>query len=237
MKVASKMSSEERRADIIKAVRKLFADKGFDGTTTRELAKAAGVSEALLFKHFPNKEALFADMQLSCYTGQYHSQLEQLMELQPSSSTLVLMVHFLISYIVGGSVSHDDELAVYNRLMLRSLAEDGEFARAMLSRPAKHWIPKCEECIQAAIAAGDTVGPIDSPRVLGWFAYQLAAMIRTHILPVQPAVDYEVPHEILVEEAVCFILRGMGLKQEAIERYYNPRAFALLSEGLPAGTT
>ena len=68
-------------------------------------------------------------MQLSCYTGQYHGKLDQLMELQPSSSTLVLMVHFLISYIVGGSVSHNnDELAVYNRLMLRSLAVDGEFS-------------------------------------------------------------------------------------------------------------
>lgn len=231
-----KMSSEERRAAIIKAVRKVFADKGFDGTTTRELARAAGVSEALLFKHFPNKEALFADMQRSCYTGQYHSQLEQLMELQPSSSTLVLMVHFLISYIVGGSVSHDDELAVYNRLMLRSLAEDGEFARAMLARPAAHWIPKCEECIRAAMAAGDTVGPIDSPSVLGWFAYQLAAMIRTHIMPAQPAVDYHVPHDVLVQQAVCFILRGMGLKEEVVKRYYNPKAFALLSDMPPPGS-
>ncbi len=229
MRPTTKMSSEERRADIIKAVRKVFADKGFDGTTTRELAKAAGVSEALLFKHFPNKEALFADMQLSCYTGQYHGKLEQLMELDPSSSTLVLMVHFLISYIVGGSVSHDDELAVYNRLMLRSLAEDGEFARLMLGRPASHWIPKCEECIKAAKDAGDTVGDLDYPQVLGWFAYQLAAMIRTHLLPEKPAVDYHVPHDVLVEQAVCFILRGMGLKGDVIKRHYNPKAFALLA--------
>lgn len=229
MKTPTKMSGDERKAAIIKAVRKVFADKGFDGTTTRGLAKAAGVSEALLFKHFPNKEALFAAMQQSCYTGQYHSKLEQLMELEPSSSTLVLMVHFLISYIVGASVSHGDEIAVYNRLMLRSLADDGEFARLMLGRPDAHWIPKCEECIRVAAAAGDTLGNLDYPRVLGWFAYQLAAMIRTHLLPEIPAVEYGVPHEVLVEQAVCFILRGMGLKDEVIKRYYNPKAFALLS--------
>ena len=46
-------------------MRRVFAAKGFDGTTTRELADAAGVSEALLFKHFPNKEALFSAMKLS----------------------------------------------------------------------------------------------------------------------------------------------------------------------------
>ena len=45
----AKLSGEERRAAIIKAVRRLFAEKGFHGTTTRELAEAAGVSEALLF--------------------------------------------------------------------------------------------------------------------------------------------------------------------------------------------
>jgi AcrR family transcriptional regulator len=231
MRTATKLSGEERRAAIIKAVRRVFADKGFDGTTTRELAKAAGVSEALLFKHFPSKEAIFAAIQHSCFTGQYHGKLEQVMELEPSSSTLVLMVHFLISYIVGGSVAHNDELAIYNRLMLRSLAEDGEFARLMLGRPASHWVPKCEECLKAATATGDTVGEIDCPSVLGWFGYQLAAMIRTHLLPKVAAVDYQVPRDVLVEQAVGFILRGMGLKDEVIKRYYNPKGLALLSDG------
>src|ERR1700678_1080740 len=101
-----KLSSEERRAAILRAVRRVFSQKGFDGTTTRELADAAGVSEALLFKHFPNKEALFTAMQQSCYGAQYHGKLEELMELEPSSSTLVLMVHYLISHVVHGSVSH-----------------------------------------------------------------------------------------------------------------------------------
>src|SRR5437588_1620508 len=122
MKVSSKLSSEERRAAIIKAVRRLFADKGFHGTTTRELADAAGVSEALLFKHFPNKEALFSAMQLSCCNAQDHSRLERLHALEPGASTLVLMVHFLVSRVVGSSSSRDSELAIQNRLMLRSLA-------------------------------------------------------------------------------------------------------------------
>src|ERR1700747_1890747 len=78
-----KMSSEERRAAIIKAVRRVFAEKGFDGTTTRELAVAAGVSEALLFKHFPNKEALYSAMQISCCNEQAHGRFERLKGLAP----------------------------------------------------------------------------------------------------------------------------------------------------------
>ncbi|HEU4685223.1 MAG TPA: TetR/AcrR family transcriptional regulator [Nitrospira sp.] len=53
-------SSRERQASLIAAAASLFAAKGFNGTTTREIAKAAGISEALVFKHFPTKQALYA---------------------------------------------------------------------------------------------------------------------------------------------------------------------------------
>lgn len=49
-----------RQASLIRAAASLFAAKGFEGTTTKEIAKAAGVSEALLFKYFPTKRALYA---------------------------------------------------------------------------------------------------------------------------------------------------------------------------------
>lgn len=53
-------SGQERQASIIAAAASLFAQKGFNGTTTREIAKTAGISEALLFKYFPTKRALYA---------------------------------------------------------------------------------------------------------------------------------------------------------------------------------
>jgi AcrR family transcriptional regulator len=52
-------NGQERQASIIAAAAALFASKGFKGTTTREIAKQAGISEALLFKHFPTKRALY----------------------------------------------------------------------------------------------------------------------------------------------------------------------------------
>src|SRR5213593_5137788 len=53
-------SGQERQASIITAAASLFAAKGFQGTTTREIAKTAGISEALVFKYFPTKRALYA---------------------------------------------------------------------------------------------------------------------------------------------------------------------------------
>jgi AcrR family transcriptional regulator len=230
MKATPKLSSEERRAAIIKAVRRLFAEKGFDGTTTRELADAAGVSEALLFKHFPNKEALFSAMQMACCNEQDHGRFERLKALEPSASTLVLMVHFLVSRIVGGCAGREDERAIQNRLMLRSLAEDGDFARILLRRLASNWIPKVEECLRAAVAAGEAVaGPV-LPGLGGWFTHHLAATIMLHSLPANPVVDYGLPRDKLVEQAVWFALRGMGLREEAIKRHYNPKAMALFAD-------
>src|SRR5215475_12520949 len=103
----TKLSSEERRAAIITAVRRLFADKGFHGTTTRELADAAGVSEALLFKHFPNKEALYSAMLLTCCPGKDSPIVERLRAREPSASTLAILVHRFISRAVEGGCGPD----------------------------------------------------------------------------------------------------------------------------------
>ncbi len=56
---APRTSGVERQASLINAAASLFATNGFTGTTTKQIAKAAGVSEALLFKHFPTKRALY----------------------------------------------------------------------------------------------------------------------------------------------------------------------------------
>lgn len=50
---SSRHASQDRQASLISSAANLFAAKGFKGTTTKEIAKAAGVSEALVFKYFP----------------------------------------------------------------------------------------------------------------------------------------------------------------------------------------
>ena len=58
------MSSEQikisTRDEILESAIKLFAEKGFSGTTTREIAEKAGVNEALIFRHFSTKRDLYS---------------------------------------------------------------------------------------------------------------------------------------------------------------------------------
>jgi len=57
---SARMAGEERRGQIVEVAVSLFSKKGFRGTTTKEIAQAAGVSEAMVFRHFATKEDLYA---------------------------------------------------------------------------------------------------------------------------------------------------------------------------------
>jgi AcrR family transcriptional regulator len=229
MKSTMKLSGEERREAIVRAVRRVFAEKGFHGTTTRELAEAAGVSEALLFKHFPNKEELYLAMQRFCSSEQDPEKLERVKALEPSTSTLVLIVHLMVSNTVGGVCNGHEEALVHHRLMMRSLMEDGEFARLFFQRSLACWMGKVEECLEASVAAGETVCSPVLPRLGAIFVRHLAKIIMLSLIPATPTVDYEMPRDKLIEQAVWFSLRGLGVRDEAILRYYNPQALAILT--------
>lgn len=55
----TRYSSADRREQILDVATGLFAQQGFRGTTTKLIADGAGVTEALIFRHFPTKEELY----------------------------------------------------------------------------------------------------------------------------------------------------------------------------------
>lgn len=57
--VRERLTGSERRSRIIETAMLLFAQRGFRGATTRAIADRAGISEAMLFKHFPTKRQLY----------------------------------------------------------------------------------------------------------------------------------------------------------------------------------
>ena len=56
----ARMAGGERRLQILRVAMRVFSQRGFRGTTTKEIALAAGVSEAMVFRHFATKEELYS---------------------------------------------------------------------------------------------------------------------------------------------------------------------------------
>jgi AcrR family transcriptional regulator len=54
------MTGTERRAQLLDIGRRLFAERGLDGTSIEEIAAKAGVSKPVVYEHFGGKEGLYA---------------------------------------------------------------------------------------------------------------------------------------------------------------------------------
>ncbi len=54
------MPATDRRHQLLETALEVFSRRGFEGATTKEIAAAAEVTEAVIFRHFPNKQALYA---------------------------------------------------------------------------------------------------------------------------------------------------------------------------------
>ncbi len=54
------MTGKERRAQLLDVGRRLFAERGLDGTSIEEIAARAGVSKPVVYEHFGGKEGLYA---------------------------------------------------------------------------------------------------------------------------------------------------------------------------------
>src|ERR1041385_5698536 len=94
-----RMTAGDRKLAIVKAALPLFARKGFAATTTRDLARAAGVSEPLLYKHFPSKEALYLEIQKVSCEG-IDPAAAKVNTLKPSTASLVQLVTYLMRALV-----------------------------------------------------------------------------------------------------------------------------------------
>src|SRR3954471_4872888 len=214
-----RLDGDERRKAIVRAAVPLFARRGFAGTTTRELAEAAGISEALLFKHFPSKQLLYREIrQLGC---EGDPALETLATLPPSTATLICMLRFMVRHFLDAAESERGDLDSRLRLVAHSFLEDGEYARELFDAVSERVLPLVEASYEAGLAAGDIIvrpgprGP-GHPRNLFWFARHVPAMLALAGLPGRNCVPCDGTLDELVEEATAFILRGIGMRDIAI---------------------
>lgn len=118
-----RVASPDRKQQILDVAAALFARKGFQGTTTREIAQRARVNEAILFRHYRSKESLYwAVIDDRCRRSHRRENLQASIDLQASD--------FEIFRVIAEDIlrrSKDDRLRT--RLLLFSGLESHRLAR------------------------------------------------------------------------------------------------------------
>jgi AcrR family transcriptional regulator len=212
------MTSDLRRQLILSAAKRCFARHGFAGTTTKSVAAAASISEGLLFKHFPSKSALYAE--ILAEECEADPALHRLLGLEPSTETLVVLIREMVRHFQQVADTPDQQEAQRLRLMITSQLDDGEFARLIYQKIGNLIGPVFTSSLERAVEAGDASRIGCEPLNLFWFAHHTVLMATLARLPSVPCLSYA--NAANLERQVCeFILRGIGLNETAVASHLD----------------
>ena len=212
------MTSDLRRQLILGAAKRCFARHGYNGTTTKSVAAAAAISEALLFKHFPSKAALYAE--ILSYECEADPALMELLEREPSTAALVELMRGMVQHFLAIADWPDQEEAQRLRLMATSHLDDGEFARLLYAKIETLIGAVFVASLERPVAAGDARPCTGDPLNLFWFAHHTVLMSALTRLPAVPCLSYGNAADL--ERQLCqFILRGIGLTEAAIASHLD----------------
>lgn len=197
-----RLSSPERRAAIVDAALHLFAEKGFRGTTTRELAARVGVSEPVLYEHFKTKSDLYSAIIEAKSQQASTQQASQLLEEHARNGDQRAFFALLGNLVVEW---YENDPA-FVRLLLFSGLEGHELKDLFYQRQSVHLFRLIADFIQSRIAAG-TMRPMN-PEVA---ARAFFGMVGHYCLSktIFSCATLEAPKETVVTTMVDIFLNGV----------------------------
>ena len=131
---SARMAGEERRLQILAVAVSLFSQKGFRGTTTKEIAQAAGVSEAMVFRHFATKEELYSAIldHKACASGRF----------DPADMAADPIARKddrgVFESLALGALDHHEHDPEFQRLLLHSALEKHQLAQMFFDQIVRH---------------------------------------------------------------------------------------------------
>lgn len=220
MATRTSLSADERKRSIIEAARPLFAERGFHAVTIREIAKAADISEALIYKHFPSKEELYEEL-LGYTRSMLAVSSPEFEALEPGAETLVTLVYLLVEVIMLDVPGRGEDQKAHERLLFQSLIGDTAFARGHFNALEATWLDIVTSCIEVATEEGDIISMTTPAANRIWLTHHLAMALNLCHISGEPAFAYQGTTEELAEQAITFCLRGIGMTEKAIARNYD----------------
>ncbi len=127
---SSRLSAEERKLQILRVAVSLFSQRGFVGTTTKEIAQAAGVSEAMVFRHFATKQELYsAILDHKACSGDSMNPEQMVAEALKQKDDQGVFERLAV-----GALNHHELDPEFQRLLLHSALEGHELAEMFFEK-------------------------------------------------------------------------------------------------------
>jgi AcrR family transcriptional regulator len=200
-----RLPASDRKKQLLEIAMKLFSERGFDGTSTREIAETAGVNEALIFRHFRTKEDLFwAVLSDRVERRQRNRRMRELVKSKADfHEVLVAIAEILLDRT-------EDDAAV-TRLLFYSALRNRDLSARFFQTYGHEKLQILAGCIRVGIRTGRLrmVNPVVAARCF-------LGMIVYHYLVEE---IFGVPHtqalstRELAEELVGMFLDGLSVKR------------------------
>ncbi len=177
----------DSRNKILRVAENIFARKGYSGTSTLEIAAAAGVTKGLLFYHFQTKERLY----LTVIDNMVKTL--SLLATPPSGEGIDRMAH--VRWFIEGWTDFLVEHLDFQKLITRELMEEGKFHKKIIDEYLKPLYEIGISFVQEGIEAG-VFRPVDPATVIQMLTstnsmYFISLPLQEQVLgenPLAPAV-------------------------------------------------
>ncbi|WP_433271734.1 TetR/AcrR family transcriptional regulator [Actinosynnema sp. CS-041913] len=177
-------TADERRETVLRTALGTFGAKGYYGTTTGEVAKAAGISQAYVYRLFPDKEALFLAVVERCFTRIRESLGDGVAKAEGSSPEAVLAV---MGDVYARLIAEDNAL-----LLIQMHAQCAAISEPAVREVVQRGYARTVEYVRGVSGASETqvqeffargmlchlVVAVDAPDVDAPWARTLSAGIR-----------------------------------------------------------
>jgi len=197
-----RLPASDRKKQLLEIAMKLFSEQGFDGTSTREIAQAAGVNEALIFRHFRTKEDLF--WAVLSDRVERRGRNRRMRELVRSEGDFREVLVAIAETLLDRT---EDDAAV-TRLLFYSALRNRELSNRFFQTYGQEKFEMLASLIRAGIGAGHfrQVNPVTAARAfLGMIVYDYLVEEVFGVPHAQALSKRE-----LAEELVGIFLRGIS---------------------------
>ena len=213
------MPAELRRADILAIAARVFGTHGFIGATTRDIARAIGITEAALYRYFPSKEAIYtAILEERLASGDLVSRFEDAARAGDDVAVFGGLAHALLEMV--------ERDPTFLRLMLFSALEGHQLARPFQEKRVKPLREFLAGYIERRTRAGAfrEVDPVLAARAF-------VGMVIDHLIVRETFAqhaEYPQTNAEVAEAFVTIFLRGMRRAERGgatASRRRTPRRF------------